>query len=166
MLERTSENSIMDNMLCLELLAEFLVRFLLFAPLQAVISPGRLLCYMKGEKPPCATICFFDQQAAVPRHGRICKQSFVIICALSRAQSQRLTGRICDWIFGCAPKNSCVITPVRCKTQSTVRLTYFRLYLRTRTSCFVINSADTCKYMLRMKHVLFAQWMIMSNVQS
>ena len=43
----------------------------------------------------------------------------------ARAQSQRLTGRICDWIFGCAPKNSCVIAPVRCKTQSTVRLTYF-----------------------------------------
>ena len=43
------------------------------------------------------------------------------------------TGRICDWIFGCAPKNSCVIAPVRCKTQSTVRLTYFQLYLRTRT---------------------------------
>ena len=50
-----------------------------------------------------------------------------------RAQSWRLTGRICDWIFGCAPKNSCVIAPVRRKTQSTVRLTYFRLYLRTRT---------------------------------
>ena len=50
-----------------------------------------------------------------------------------RAQSQRLTGRICDQIFGCAPKNSCAIAPVRRKTQSTVRLTYFRLYLRTRT---------------------------------
>ena len=37
-----------------------------------------------------------------------------------RAQSQQLTGRICDWIFGCAPKNSCVIAPVRHKTQSTV----------------------------------------------
>ena len=49
------------------------------------------------------------------------------------AQSQRLTGRICDWIFGCVPKNSCAIAPVRRKTQSTVRLTYFRLYLRTRT---------------------------------
>ena len=72
MLERTSENSIMDNMLCLELLAEFLVRFLLFAPLRAVISPGQLLCYMKGEKQLCAAICFFDQQAAIPRHGRIC----------------------------------------------------------------------------------------------
>ena len=30
-------------------------------------------------------------------------------------------------------KNSCVIARVRRKTQSTVRLTYFRLYLRTRT---------------------------------
>ena len=50
-----------------------------------------------------------------------------------RAQSQQLTGRICDWIFGCAPKNSCVIAPVHCKTQSTVRLTYFRVYLRTST---------------------------------
>ena len=50
-----------------------------------------------------------------------------------RAQSQQLTGHICDWIFGCASKNSCVITPVCCKTQSTVRLTFFRLYLRTRT---------------------------------
>ena len=48
-----------------------------------------------------------------------------------RAQSQQLTGHICDWIFGCARKNSCVIAPVRCKPQSTVRLTYFRLYLRT-----------------------------------
>ena len=34
-----------------------------------------------------------------------------------------ITGRICDWIFGCAPKNSCVIAPVRRKTQSTVQLT-------------------------------------------
>ena len=50
-----------------------------------------------------------------------------------RAQSQQLTSRICDWIFGCAPKNSCVIAPVRRKTQRTVRLTYLRLYLRTRT---------------------------------
>ena len=46
-----------------------------------------------------------------------------------RAQSQQLTGRICDWIFGGAPKNSCVIAPVHCKTQSTVQLTDFRVYL-------------------------------------
>lgn len=51
MLERTSENLIMDNMLCLELLAEFLVRFLLSAPLRAVVSPGWMLRYIKGEKP-------------------------------------------------------------------------------------------------------------------
>ena len=113
-----------------------------------------------------------------------------------RAQSQRLTGRICDWIFGCAPKNSCVIAPVRRKTQSTVRLTSdytyelelerrcvfnqsffpmdstnsivlfrFDVLLHPRLFCFVINTADTCKYMLRTKHVLFAQWTIMSNVQ-
>ena len=98
--------------------------------------------------------------------------------------------------FGCAPKNSCVIAPVCHKTQSTVRLTYFRLYLRTwtrrrcmfnwsflpmdstnsnvlfrfdvllhpRLFCFVINTTDTCKYMLWTKHVLFAQWTIMSNI--
>ena len=60
MSERTSENLIMDNMLCLELLAEFLVRFLLSATLRAVVSPGRMLGYMNGEKPLQATICFFD----------------------------------------------------------------------------------------------------------
>ena len=38
-----------------------------------------------------------------------------------------------SWIFGCAPKYSCVIAPVRRKTQSAVQLTDFRLYLRTRT---------------------------------
>ena len=40
--------------------------------------------------------------------------------------------------------------------------------LHPRLFCFVINIADTCKYryMIRTKHVLFAQWTIMSNVQS
>ena len=36
--------------------------------------------------------------------------------------------------FWLCAKNSCVIAPVRRKTQSTVRLTHFRLYLRTRTT--------------------------------
>ena len=45
----------------------------------------------------------------------------------------RLTGRICDWIFGFVPKNSCVIALVHHKTQSTVRPTCLRPYLRTRT---------------------------------
>ena len=34
-----------------------------------------------------------------------------------------------------------------------------------RLFCFVINTADRCKYMLRTKLVLFAQQTIMSNVQ-
>ena len=66
-----------------------------------------------------------------------CKRTKIRIAGAQRpyirAQSQRLTGHICDWIFGCAPKNSSVIAPLRRKTQSTVLLTYFQLYLRTRT---------------------------------
>ena len=34
----------------------------------------------------------------------------------------------------------------------------FDVLLHPRVFCFVINTADTCKYMLRTKHVLFAQW--------
>ena len=56
-----------------------------------------------------------------------------ILLGYLRAQSERLTGRICYWIFGCAAKNSCVIAPVHHKNQSTVQLTCFRLYLRTQT---------------------------------
>ena len=108
----------------------------------------------------------------------------------TRAQSYRLTG---DLFFGCTPKNSCVIAPVHRKTQSTSDYTYelelerwcmfnwsflsmdstnsnvlfhFDVLLHPRLFCFVINTADTCKYyMLRTKHVLFAQQTIMSNVQ-
>ena len=81
------------------------------------------------------------------------------------------------------------MAPVRHKTQSKVRLTSdytyelepdktvyvyftnsnvlfrFDVLLHPRVFCFVINTADTCKYMLRTKHVLFAQWTIMSNDQ-
>ena len=37
----------------------------------------------------------------------------------------------------------------------------FHVLLHPRLFCFVINTADTCKYMLRTKHVLSAQWTIM-----
>ena len=73
------------------------------------------------------------QQPGVKKDGSICGGGGILIYVRNRAQSQQLTGRVCDWIFGCAPKNSSVSAPVRRKTQSTVRLTYFRLYLRTQT---------------------------------
>ena len=118
------------------------------------------------------------------------RQSFLLfslhVNLFSRAQRQRLTGHICDWIFSCAPKNSCVIAPVRRKnytyelelerqcmlnwsflpmdsTNSNV-LFHFDVLLHPGLFCFVINTDDTCKYMLRKKHVLFAQRTIMSNV--
>ena len=37
--------------------------------------------------------------------------------------------------------------------------------LPPRLFCFVINTADTCEYMLQTKNVLFAQWTIMLNIQ-
>ena len=42
--------------------------------------------------------------------------------------------------------------------------TCFDVLLHPRLFCFVRNTADTCKYMLRTKHVLFAQWTIYARL--
>ena len=44
--------------------------------------------------------------------------------------------------------------------------TRFDVLLHPRLFCFVRNTADTCKYMLRTKHVLFAQWTIYARLTS
>ena len=44
--------------------------------------------------------------------------------------------------------------------------TCFDVLLHPRLFCFVRNTADTCKYMLRTKQVLFAQWTIYARLTS
>ena len=44
--------------------------------------------------------------------------------------------------------------------------TCFDVLLHRRLFCFVRNTADTCKYMLRTKQVLFAQWTIYATLTS